>query len=104
MGAAVIRSRLRRVSAKRARQRIDRQAVCELVRERDRTCRAEHLVEVPCGGPLDVHELVPRSAWPAGYLVVENCILLCRQSHSFCHDNPRLARELGLLKSSWERP
>ena len=58
----------------------------------------------PCGGPDDVHEIIPRSAWAKGYLVDENCILVCRRHHDWIGDNPAAAHELGLHGFSWERP
>lgn len=53
---------------------------------------------------LDVHEIIPRSAWKDGWLVPENCVCLCRRHHEFVTDNPDLAHSIGLHGYSWERP
>jgi hypothetical protein len=83
-----------------------REALCAAVLERDRhTCRATRLVpSVACGGPLDVHEVIPRSAWKLGYLVMSNCLAVCRQHHDWIGDHPTDAHQLGLHGYSWERP
>jgi hypothetical protein len=51
---------------------------------------------------LDVHELVRRSQWRAGWLVPSNAIVLCRAHHMWCHDHPLEARNLGLLRLAHE--
>lgn len=56
-----------------------------------------------CGGnyaPVDVHELLPRSA---GGSITErsNCIAICRTCHDWIHNNPAIARKVGLLKSRY---
>lgn len=93
---------IRRESEKHKSERLERAMVCRLVRQRDRTCQAK---EAPgrCGGELDVHEIIPRSVWKKGYLVIENCLLVCRAHHDWIDDNPEDARELGLHRYSWER-
>ena len=53
-------------------------------------------IEVEC--PACLHELVPRSRWPAGFLVESNCVALCAKDHRWIHDNPKLATEAGWLK------
>lgn len=94
----------RRVSAKRFAERPSRQAVVEQVFARDRTCQAAGKVPgVACRGPLDPHEIIPRSAWGQGYLVAENVIVVCRAHHDWIDDNPKLAHEVGLHGYSWER-
>lgn len=57
-----------------------------------------------CGGPLDVHEVIPRSAWAAGQYEASNCLLICRRHHDWIDDNPDVAHTLGLHGFSWERP
>lgn len=53
---------------------------------------------VECGGPMDVHERIPRSKWAAGYLDVDNCLLVCRAHHDQIHHvDPRGARAAGYL-------
>lgn len=75
-----------------------------LTRDRDR-CRAEKLVpEIRCGGQLDPHEVVPRSAWAEGQYVLSNVLMVCRRHHDWIGDNPAAAHEVGLHKFSWERP
>lgn len=56
-----------------------------------------------CGGnapPVDVHELLPRSA---GGSITErsNCIAICRTCHDWIHLNSGAARKIGLLKSRY---
>ena len=57
-----------------------------------------------CVGPLDVHEIIPRSVWPDGELVESNCITLCRVSHhAWVTDHPAEAHRLHLHGFSWDR-
>ena len=112
------RAPIRQVSKKRQTQIPRRQAVCAEVRDRDVTCRfwhhvhdllfttGQHVDGYPdeCGGPLDVHEIIPRSVWPAGWLEPSNATLLCRQHHAWVTDNPSAAHLLGLHGWSYERP
>lgn len=92
-------------SPRRASERELRERLCEVVRRRDRTCRAELLVPaVRCGGPLDIHEVIPRSAWRDGYLVLSNVRLVCRQHHDWVGANVAAAHRLGLHGFSWDRP
>lgn len=97
---------LRRVSNRRRRAGRARDAVIAAVLERDgETCRAaSKVLSVACGGAADVHEIIPRSAWPDGYLVVDNCVLICRRHHEWVDANPAAAHALGLHGFSWERP
>lgn len=76
----------------------------EQVYARDQNrCRADRLVpSVRCGGELDVHEVIPRSAWKAGYLVLWNCLTICRQHHDWIGAEPTEAHRLGLHGYSWE--
>lgn len=47
---------------------------------------------------MDVHERIPRSKWAAGYLDVDNCLLVCRAHHDQIHHvDPRGARAAGYL-------
>jgi hypothetical protein len=97
------RTPLRRMSVKRRRDLVKRAAVRVEVLGRDGGCVArDRLPQVDCSGPLDVHELVRRSQWRAGWLVADNAIVLCRSHHMWCHDNPLKARALGLLRASHE--
>ena len=54
----------------------------------------------PCGGPLDPHHIVTRARDRKMALDPDNLITLCRNHHSWVHDNPAEATERGLLKSA----
>jgi hypothetical protein len=75
-----------RVMSKRRRGELRVRAVVRAeVLGRDGGCVArDRLPQVDCSGPLDVHELV------------------CRNHHSWCHDHPLEARNLGLLRLAHE--
>lgn len=96
---------LRPMSKKRARSRPQRRKVVAAVFERDQhRCRARTSVpSVTCAGPLDPHEIIPRSAWAAGEFEVGNIIAVCRAHHDWIGDHPTSAHELGLHGYSWER-
>jgi hypothetical protein len=99
---------LRPKSKKRLDEEAERERVKREVRTRDgnECCvRARRLqTGVRCSGPKDVHEIIPRSAWKAGYLVPDNCIVICRAHHDWVDHNPDDAHDLGLHGYSWERP
>lgn len=105
------RSRLRPVSRKKRDTFAARTKVIIRVHERDITCRFEHhctmlgysALDTVCSGPLDVHEIIPRSVYPGAELDVDNCVLLCRRHHEFVGDHPDIAHILGLHGFSWER-
>lgn len=98
-------SRIAQRSAKVLAQLPERARVVDAAWERDKgRCQAEYLVpEIRCGGPLDAHELVPRSAWAQGYLDVDNVMIVCRAHHRWIDNNPEAAHAVGLHKMSWER-
>jgi hypothetical protein len=88
-----------------------RRKAIEVVKERDKVCqfeahyRALHgftsnmvsVFDVPvCYGPLDVHEPARRSQG-ADPTDPDQCVLLCRQHHSWVHAHPAQSYELGLL-------
>lgn len=112
------RTPLRPISRRRRNQQHARQQVVAQVHDRDRYCRfwdyvwdstarlPGDLATAPkdCCGPLDVHEIIPRSAWALGYLEPTNCVLLCRGHHAWVGDNPAEAHRMGLHGFSWERP
>jgi len=113
-GRALLRrtplARVGRTAKSRARQRAK---VIEQVRARDCVCQAQPIIliaglhvthQITCAGPLDVHEVIPRSAWPAGELEVDNCILVCRRHHAWIDANPAAAASIGLHAYSWDRP
>jgi hypothetical protein len=97
---------IRPESDKHRDERAEREAVKRRVRARDGgQCQARDLVPaIRCSGPRDVHEIIPRSAWRAGYLVVDNCIVTCRIHHEWIHHHPDEAHALGLHGYSWEVP
>lgn len=98
-------TRVAQRSAKSIALAPERAAVVQAARDRDgNRCQAEDLVrEVRCGGPLDAHEIVPRSAWSRGYLDVDNVVIVCRRHHTWIDNNPEAAHTVGLHKMSWER-
>lgn len=84
----------------------ERARVVDAAWDRDKgRCQAEVLVrDVRCGGRLDPHEVIPRSAWRDGQLVLGNVMIVCRMHHDWIGDNPNRAQELGLHGFSWQRP
>lgn len=99
------RTPLRRVSAKRRAQLAEERKLKERLLEENPRCVAEDLVlEVECRGPLDKHELVRRSHWRAGAVVMENCVLVCRTHHDWIGSHPAKAVALGLAKWSTDAP
>lgn len=102
------RSALKSIGKRKLRKASRRREIVELVHARDQVCQfgiRPHPFKVAdeCRGPLDVHEIIPRSVWPDGDLDVTNTILLCRAHHSFVTDNPLIAHNLGLHGFSYER-
>ena len=72
---------LRKVSPKTLALRSTRQEVVRAVHLRDGTCQFWHHcprgapgVPFICAGPLDVHEIIPRSVWAMGQYRVDNCV------------------------------
>lgn len=105
------------ISKKRKAALPERKAVREAVLERDGyECQfwahaREQLsgitdpdIPLACGGQLEVHEVIPRSAWAAGWLVPANCKTLCSRHHQWVTEHPTLAHEIGLHGFSHERP
>lgn len=101
-GPLVRRTRIRRVSRKRA-------ATVSARREAVRSAmvRAGWRCEAPaygapgvCWGPCDPHEPLTRAR---GGSIVDpsNIVIVCRFHHSYLHDNPAWAVSVGLLRSSW---
>lgn len=118
--------RSRRI-ASRSQRALDqlplRARVVDAAFERDRgMCKADYIVRtitnctaeqvqavyqmklIRCGGRMDPHEIIPRSAWPGGELVVANVVMICRRHHQWVDANPVLAHAVGLHGFSWERP
>ena len=105
------RQSLRKVSPKTLALRSTRQEVVRAVHLRDGTCQFWHhcprgLEGVPwiCAGPLDVHEIIPRSAWAMGQYRIDNTVLICRIHHMWIDNHPLLAHEVGLHGFSYDRP
>ena len=91
-------------SAKRIAEAPKRRAVKSLAMLRaDGRCEARDVLDHDCEGPLDAHELIPRSEYPGGHLDQRNVIIICRVAHDWVHDHPKDAYRVGLLKHSWER-
>lgn len=68
-------------------------AILASIRRRDgNRCR---IAGPTCWGPVDVHHVLPRGR--GGTSVPENLICLCRNHHSWAHDHPVDARNLGVL-------
>lgn len=113
-------SRLPSMSAKRRAALPDRAAVKQAAHERDAwLCqfwpyydRADDSSALPpmpalplaCGGVLECHEIIPRSVWPDGWLVLDNTASLCSRHHAWVTDHPAAARAFGLHGYSHERP
>lgn len=91
------------MSAKRKAEAPARAAVVAEVLARDgQRCRAAGLAPGPCGGPLDVHEVIPRSVRPGAHLDPTGATTICRTCHQWVTDHPLEAHALGLHKFSWE--
>ncbi len=90
------RSPLRPQSKKRRREASARARIRVEALERDGGCVLRAHPGHVCRGPLDAHEVVPRSRWVGGHLVLSNVQTLCRQAHTWVHDHPNEARALGL--------
>lgn len=100
---------LRQKSQKRVDEEAIRRAVLIATYKRDSAeqpiCRAARAgAPGRCGGPRDGHEIIPRSAWAKGYLVVDNVITVCRDHHHWIDTHPDEAHALGLHGYSWQIP
>lgn len=97
------RKRLPAQSAKRRQEAPRRAEVRAGVLGRDRTCQARGVAPGACSSPsadravLEVHEVISRGRWQAGYLVEGNCLALCQRHHDWVTEHPREAEDLGLL-------
>lgn len=115
---------------KRAKARRRREVVAEVFDRDGHTCQAAGLAVLPwqrmvlrrarrvgrqsivtglvnlpatCGGPLDPHEIIPRSAWADGDLEASNVISVCRSHHDWIDLYPEAAALFGLHGYSWQR-
>lgn len=109
---------MRKVSAKRAKLLPTRARVVRQARERDRNrCQAPERLDgvtisvkgarnLPdrCAGPLDPHEIIPRSAWTRGFTELDNVLIVCRAHHDWIGDYPDDAAEAKLHGYSHDAP
>jgi len=93
-------------SPKRAGEAAQRASVVLEVKHRDGwACRAAQAApEVVCGGRLEVHEPIPRSAWPGVHLLADHAVAVCAAHHRWIGAHPLDAHAVGLHGFSWERP
>lgn len=95
---------IRPISAKKRREQKQRRVIVAAASERDDgQCVARGVLESDCYGCTDCHEVIRRGQWRAGYLVLDNCLTLCRRHHEWVGSHPSEAVELGLAKWSWQR-
>lgn len=94
-----------RESSRRKDERRERERVVDAAFKRDRwQCRAALAVrDVECDSHLDGHEIIPRSAWAEGHLVLDNVLTVCRSHHRWIDLHPTEAHALGLHGFSYER-
>ena len=59
---------------------------------------------VACVQGLEAHEVIPRSAWRDGWLVLDNIKSLCPRHHQWVTEHPKAAHAIGLHGFSYERP
>lgn len=98
------RTRIAPISAKRAAEAEEREAVRRQVWLRDRgECQGRALVpEVRCDGPLDWDAIVPEGVRPGAHLDADNMQLICRAHHDWKHAHAVEAVARGLRRWSWE--
>ena len=90
------RTALRQVSAKKAARNETWATIRADVLARDMGCRGQAILDVRCGGPVDVHHI--RRRGQGGTDELDNLIALCRSCHAWVHDHPDRARAIGLLR------
>ncbi len=83
---------------------------CEVLRKRASIGATLGLPPLPgwrpmlCGGDaVEVHEILRRSAG-GDILDDKNVLAVCAFGHRWIHEHPKLARELGLLRSRYDQP
>lgn len=93
---------LQRVSKKRSREERRRAQVREEVFARDNfRCQFPHnQTPLPCVGALTVHHLLKASH--GGAFEPSNLLSICAAANMWIEDHPLRARELGLVRLSWE--
>mgnify|MGYP000488148574 FL=1 len=104
------------MSAKRRALLPERAAVKQAAHERDAwRCQfwtfydragdnPHEAVPIACSQGLEAHEVIPRSAWTAGWLELSNIVSLCPRHHAWVGDHPNAAEAIGLHARSWDRP
>ncbi len=102
---------LKQRSDKRVKEDAAFAKVRRFVMARDRGCQFPHTAERlagwgidRCAGPLDPHHVVPVARDSTLRLDLNNLAVLCRKAHSWVHDHPAEATELGLLASPQRNP
>ena len=99
----MIRTKLRAKSAKRVAQDRAYKPIHDAAMERD-GFRCQAPPDVPHGGSLVVHHIVPVGRDGTLRNDIDNLVLICATAHAWVHDHPFLATRLGLLKSSHPAP
>lgn len=92
------RTALRKVSAKRTRQRYDYEQAKAAAWLRDGGRCQANWPEVSCAGPTDPHHIATQRMYPELRCDPENLVVLCRAHHNAVHENTKTARERGLLR------
>lgn len=90
------RTRLRPISAQRARESRRRAKTMTLVANRDRICQALLVLPGKCFGDLHGHEL-RKSSQGGSRTEPSNVVLLCDFHNGWIEDNPIPAHELGFV-------
>jgi len=85
-------------SKKREREYRERRTLVERILDERPVCERCHAAR-----STDVHEVIRRSQWQAGFLVSDNLRALCRQCHTWVTEHPRAAVEQGWSAWSWQR-
>lgn len=96
------RSKPNPISKKRAQKIRERKKLVEKVMATNPICKAYDMGLGDCYGQLDVDEIVLRSQLKDAELLEDNVQVLCRKHHTWKHENPSKAKELGLYRSNWE--
>jgi hypothetical protein len=78
---------------------MERDGGCQLARRLNGSIRQAGDYGHRCEGPLDPHHVVPVARDSTLRLDLNNLVVLCRLAHSWVHEHPAEATELGLLKS-----
>jgi len=106
------RTPLRRKSKRReAEDEVRREVLAALVEERGSGCEAGVLriakgdgggsILICTGTAVDGHEVLTRGRGGSA-TDPANILLVCRECHTWIHDNPQAAEAHGLLMNSWE--